>query len=112
MRSQAAGRRVRIYIGESDQWRGKTLYVAIVQEARKRGLAGATVARGIMGYGAGSVIHEPHIFRLSNDLPEGRRSQGIVGGHSALLLFSVQGRRSRVRSGPDRLSWRSPPERS
>ena len=69
MKLQGSGRQVRIYISESDQWRGKTLYVAIVQEARKRGLAGATVARGVMGYGAGSVIHEPHIFRLSNDMP-------------------------------------------
>jgi len=69
MKLQGSGRQVRIYIGESDQWRGKTLYVSIVQEARKRGLAGATVARGVMGYGAGSVIHEPHIFRLSNDMP-------------------------------------------
>lgn len=69
MKKQGPGRRVRIYIGESDQWRGETLYAAIVREARKRGLAGATVARGIMGYGAASVIHEPHIFRLSNDLP-------------------------------------------
>src|SRR5579884_62679 len=69
MKIQGPGRRVRIYIGESDQCRGKTLYVAIVQEARKDGVAGATVARGIMGYGAASVIHEPHLFRLSSDLP-------------------------------------------
>lgn len=69
MKHQERGRRVRIYIGESDQWHGKPLYAAIVQEARKRGLAGATVARGIMGYGARSAIHEPHLFRLSRDLP-------------------------------------------
>jgi PII-like signaling protein len=69
MKEQGPGLQVRIYIGESDQWQGRPLYTAIVQEARKRGLAGATVARGIMGYGAGSVIHEPHLFRLSNDLP-------------------------------------------
>ena len=69
MKQQGPGRRVRIYIGESDQWHGRPLYTAIVQQARKRGLAGATVARGIMGYGAASVIHEPHLFRLSNDLP-------------------------------------------
>ena len=69
MKTQEPGRRVRIYIGESDQWHGRPLYTAIVQEARKRGLAGATVARGIMGYGARSAIHEPHLFRLSSDLP-------------------------------------------
>ena len=69
MKRQSPGRRVRIYIGESDQWHGRPLYTAIVQEARKRGLAGATVAKGIMGYGARSAIHEPHLFRLSSDLP-------------------------------------------
>ena len=69
MRLQGPGRRVRIYIGTNDQWHGKPLYAAIVQEARTRGLAGATVARGIMGYGAHSAIHEPHLFRLSGDLP-------------------------------------------
>jgi PII-like signaling protein len=69
MKQQGPGRRVRIYIGESDQWHGRPLYAAIVQEARQRGLAGATVVRGIMGYGAASVIHEPHLLRLSNDLP-------------------------------------------
>jgi PII-like signaling protein len=69
MRLQGPGRRVRIYIGSSDQWQGRPLYAAIVQEARKRGLAGATVARGIMGYGAHSAIHEPHLFSLSSDLP-------------------------------------------
>lgn len=69
MRLQGPGRRVRIYIGTSDQWHSKPLYAAIVQEARTRGLAGATVARGIMGYGAHSTIHEPHLFWLSSDLP-------------------------------------------
>jgi PII-like signaling protein len=69
MKLHGPGRRVRIYIGASDKWHGKPLYAAIVQEARKRGLAGATVARGIMGYGAHNAIHEPHLFSLSNDLP-------------------------------------------
>ena len=69
MKQEGPGRRVRIYIGENDQWHGRPLYTAIVQEARKRGMAGATVARGIMGYGAHSAIHEPHLFSLSHDLP-------------------------------------------
>lgn len=69
MKRETQGRRVRVYVAESDQWHGRTLYVAIVQEARKRGLAGATVARGVMGYGASAAIHEPHLFQLSNDLP-------------------------------------------
>jgi PII-like signaling protein len=67
MKRETQGRRVRIYVAESDQWHGRTLYAAIVQEARKRGLA--TVARGVMGYGASAAIHEPHLFQLSNDLP-------------------------------------------
>lgn len=69
MKRQGTGRRVRVYIGESDQWRGKPLYAAIVQEARKRGMAGATVARGIMGFGAHSIVHETHLFSLSQDRP-------------------------------------------
>ena len=69
MKQEGPGRRVRIYIGENDQWHGRPLYAAIVQEARKWGMAGATVARGIMGYGAHSAIHEPHLFSLSHDLP-------------------------------------------
>lgn len=69
MKRTGSGTRVRIYIGESDQWHGKPLYAAIVQEARKHQLAGATVARGIMGFGARSVVHEPHLFSLSQDRP-------------------------------------------
>ena len=69
MKLEGPGRRIRIYIGESDQWHAKSLYMAIVQEARKHGLAGATVARGIMGFGAHSVVHETRLFSLSQDRP-------------------------------------------
>ncbi len=69
MKREGPGRCVRIYIGESDQCHGKPLYSAIVQEARKRGLAGATVARGIIGFGAHSIVHETHLFSLSQDRP-------------------------------------------
>jgi PII-like signaling protein len=69
MKRATQGRRIRIYVAESDQWHGRTLYASIVQEARKQGLAGATVARGVMGYGAGAAIHEPRLFHLTNDLP-------------------------------------------
>lgn len=62
-------RRLRVYIGESDQWHGQPLFSAIVQEARKFRLAGATVLRGIEGFGANSVIHTARILRLSEDLP-------------------------------------------
>lgn len=61
--------RLRVYIGESDQWHGQPLYSAIVQEARKNHMAGATVVRGIEGFGANSVIHTARILRLSEDLP-------------------------------------------
>jgi PII-like signaling protein len=69
VKRQGTGTRVRVYIGESDQWHGKPLYASIVQEARKRGLAGATVVRGIMGFGAHSIVHETHLFSLSQDRP-------------------------------------------
>lgn len=63
------GQLLRIFIGESDRWGGLPLYEAIVQEARKRGLAGATVLRGTEGFGAHSRIHTTRILRLSQDLP-------------------------------------------
>jgi PII-like signaling protein len=69
MNYQGNGQRVRVYIDENDQWHGAPLYAAIVQEARKRGMAGATVARGVMGYGAHAVIHEPHVFQITSSLP-------------------------------------------
>lgn len=61
--------RLSIFIGESDQWHHKPLYVEIVHRAHKAGLAGATVLRGIEGYGATSRIHTTHLFRGSEDLP-------------------------------------------
>ena len=63
------GSLLRIYIGESDRWHQHPLYEAIVLEARKQGLAGATVLRGPMGFGANSRIHTAKILRLSEDLP-------------------------------------------
>jgi PII-like signaling protein len=63
------GQLLRIFIGESDRWAGLPLYEAIVQEARRRGLAGATVFRGFEGFGAHSRIHTTKILQLSQDLP-------------------------------------------
>ncbi len=60
---------LRIFIGESDHFEGKLLYEAIVTEARQRGMAGATVVRGLMGFGAHSRLHTAKILRLSEDLP-------------------------------------------
>ena len=60
---------LRIFIGESNRFGGVPLYEAIVQLARERGLSGATVLRGIVGFGANSRIHRASILRLSEDLP-------------------------------------------
>ncbi|MDF2930451.1 DUF190 domain-containing protein [Anaerospora sp.] len=62
-------KRLRIYIGESDRWKRRSLYQAIVEKAKELDLAGATVFRGLMGYGANSRIHTASIVDLSSDLP-------------------------------------------
>ena len=69
MKLQGEGLLVRIFVGESDLWDGAPLYEAIVQCARQKGLAGATVLRGIEGFGAHNLIHTARIQRLSEDLP-------------------------------------------
>lgn len=61
--------RIRIYIGEDDKHKGRPMAEVIVEEARKQGLAGATVFRGMSGFGANSLIHTSKILRLSEDLP-------------------------------------------
>jgi uncharacterized protein len=60
---------MRIHIGESDKWHGKPLYEAIVEMLRKEGFSGATVLRGVAGYGGSSIYHTDKILRLSQDLP-------------------------------------------
>jgi PII-like signaling protein len=60
---------MRIHIGERDRYHGKPLYEAIVLRLRERGFAGATVFRGIMGFGASAGIHSEKVLRLSLDLP-------------------------------------------
>lgn len=69
MKIEGTGLLARIYIGESDTWHGQPLYDAIVQLLRARGLAGATVLRGIEGFGAKQHLHTTRILRLSEDLP-------------------------------------------
>lgn len=69
MKLEGEGQLLRVYIGESDQWEGKPLYMAIVERVKKEGLAGCTVIRGIEGFGASSRIHTARILRLSEDLP-------------------------------------------
>lgn len=60
---------LRIFIDETDTWQGKPLYEVIVKKARNLNMAGATVMRGIMGFGADSRIHTAKVLRLSEDLP-------------------------------------------
>ena len=69
MKLEGTGKLLRIFIGESDSWHGKPLYAAIVQHMREHGLAGATVIRGIEGFGAHSHLHTARVLRLSEDLP-------------------------------------------
>jgi PII-like signaling protein len=69
MRLEGDGKLLRLFIGESDTWHGKPLYQAIVERVREEGLAGATVLRGIEGFGADSHLHTSRILRLSEDLP-------------------------------------------
>jgi PII-like signaling protein len=63
------GKLLRIFVGENDRWEHRPLYEAIVLKARELGLAGATVLRGPMGFGASSRLHTAKILRLSEDLP-------------------------------------------
>jgi uncharacterized protein len=69
MKIAGDGKLLRIFVGESDRCHGRPLYEAIVLKARELGLAGATVWRGIEGYGATSRIHTTKLLRLSEDLP-------------------------------------------
>lgn len=69
MKLPEEGMLLRIFIGESDQYKGKALYEQIVIKAREMNLAGATVVRGIMGFGADSRMHTAKLLRLSEDLP-------------------------------------------
>ncbi len=62
-------KRLRVYIGEMDRWQKRPLYQAIVEKAKELDMAGATVYRGLMGYGAHSRIHTAQILDLSSDLP-------------------------------------------
>jgi hypothetical protein len=69
MKIPSNGFLLRVYIGESDRWHGRPLYEAIVLKARELHLAGATVLRGPMGFGAASRLHTAKVLRLSEDLP-------------------------------------------
>jgi len=69
VRIEGEGKLLRVFVGESDRHGHKPLYQAIVEMLRTEGIAGATVLRGIEGYGAHSRLHTARILRLSEDLP-------------------------------------------
>lgn len=69
MKLEGPATRLTIFIGETDQWHHKPLYTEIVHRAHAAGMAGATVLRGIEGYGASSRIHTSRLVSLSEDLP-------------------------------------------
>lgn len=69
MKLQGQSMRLTIFIGETDQWHHHPLYTEIVHRAHKAGLAGASVMRGIEGFGASSRVHTTRILSLSSDLP-------------------------------------------
>lgn len=60
---------MRVFIGESDRYKGRPLYEGLLELFRRRGLAGATVLRGVAGFGASSMVHTEKVLRLSVDLP-------------------------------------------
>jgi len=69
MKLEGPALRLTIFVGEDDQWHHKPLFTEIVHRAHARGLAGASVIRGVEGYGASSRIHTQRILSLSEDLP-------------------------------------------
>jgi uncharacterized protein len=69
MKLEGKAKMLRIYFGEDDNWKGQPLYKAIVEKCRTLDIAGATVFRGIEGYGASTLIRRPHLLSLSHDAP-------------------------------------------
>lgn len=69
MKSPSEAQLLRVFIGEADRFEGQSLHEAIVALAREKGMAGATVLRGVMGFGVHSRMHSAKILRISEDLP-------------------------------------------
>ena len=69
MKLEGKAKMLRIHFGEDDKWHGEPLYKAIVQKCRELDIAGATVYRGIEGYGASTMIRRSHLFSVSRDAP-------------------------------------------
>jgi PII-like signaling protein len=69
IRRQGKAKMMRVFFGERDQWRGEPLHEAIVKRLRMMDVSGATVYRGILGYGSKGEPHRPHMLHISEDLP-------------------------------------------
>jgi uncharacterized protein len=69
MKLEGKAKMLRIHFGEDDKWKDKTLYRAIVEKCRELDIAGATVFRGIEGYGASTLIRRTHLLSFSSDAP-------------------------------------------
>ena len=69
MKIPIEGKLLRICVGEADRWEGRPLYEAVVLEAKKQGMAGATALKGFLGFGCKSRLHTAKLLRLSEDLP-------------------------------------------
>ncbi len=69
MKLEGKAKMLRIHFGEDDKWHGQSLYKAIVEKCRELDIAGATVYRGIEGYGANTIIRRVHLLSVSHDAP-------------------------------------------
>jgi uncharacterized protein len=69
MKLEGKAKMLRIHFGEDDKWKEKPLYLAIVEKCRELDIAGATVLRGIEGYGASTLIRRTHLLSFSSDAP-------------------------------------------
>lgn len=70
MPTEIKSQRLTVYVSNSHTWQGRNLSMAIIERCRAQGLNGATVTRGIVGFGRHSLIHRPHLLGLGDDLPE------------------------------------------
>jgi PII-like signaling protein len=69
MKFETNAKQVTVYVNSTDQWHGQALYTAIVQVCKERGIAGATVFRGVEGYGCSGRLHTTRLLELSENLP-------------------------------------------
>ena len=108
MKLPTEAERLRIYIGENDKFEGRALYEVIAEEARRRGLAGATVVRGTLGFGAHSLIHSSKILRLSEHLPMIVEIVDREAREIALKICALISSKKNYLGNPFRPDWSTP----